>query len=240
VSDVGAEHRYREALESLSRILVDADELRDTLEQLLEVAAVATPEVTALTITAVGEDGDLHSAASTEPRAQEVDEREFAIDQGPCIDALASGQEQLSTDTSTEERWPGFVEVARAAGFGSVAGLPLRSPEGTVIGALNVFGDARDGISEASLAVLRRVCGPAAAVLANARAYRRSSALGERLSATLEERAVVNRAVGVVVGRHGGDPDAILARLRARAEHDGLELHALAERVLAGEVDLGT
>lgn len=234
----GTEDRYLEALESLSRVLVDADTLRTTLDQLLAVAAVATPEVTALTITAVGDEDELTSAASTDRRAQMVDEREFVLKEGPCIDALATGEEQLARDTANDERWPRFTEVALSAGFRSVAGLPLRSPEGKVIGALNVFGDAPDGIGDETLATLRRVCGPAAAVLANARAYRRTSALGEHLSATLERRAVVHRAVGVVLGRHGGDPESILARLRTRAEREQVELADLAERVLAGEVDL--
>jgi GAF domain-containing protein len=238
-NDADPADRYAAALDALSQVLVDAPSLRTTLEQLLAVAEAAVPDVSALTVTAITDDGDLTSAASTDDHARAVDEREYAIDEGPCIAALASGEEQLILDTKDEERWPRFTAIARDEGFRSVAGLPLRSPDGTVIGALNVFSVRPQGLVEPDLAVLRRVCLPAAAVLTNARAYRRTNQLSEELAGALEDRAILNRAIGVVLGRHGGTPERAHDVLRALAEREGTSVAEFAARVSAGEDLLG-
>jgi GAF domain-containing protein len=241
VTDAGPDRAdtYAAALASLSQVLVDAPTLRATLEELLAVAAIAAPEVTALTVTAITEDGDLTAAASTDAHARTVDELEYALAEGPCITALQTGEEQLVRDVHTDERWPRFNASAREEGFGSVAGLPLRAADGVVIGALDVFGAEVDGLTEHDLAVLRRVCPALAAVLANARAYRRTQQLSAELSASLEERAVVNRAIGVLIGRRGGEPDAARRSLDELARHRGDTVIEVAHRVLTGEETLG-
>jgi GAF domain-containing protein len=233
-----SEQRYLDAIGRLSQVLVDAPTLQATLEQLLAVTTLATPDVTALSITAASDDGELTSAASTDERAREVDEHEFTIAEGPCIEALATGEEQLVRDTEDDDRWPRFARSAAEHGFRSVAGLPLRAPDGTTIGALNAFGTRPNSLSEEDLSVLRRVCSPAAAVLANARAYRRTSSLSAELAATLEDQATVHRAVGVLLGRDGGTPEAALDRLRRGADRSGSSVVELAARVTAGELEV--
>lgn len=234
----GADSAYAGALEALARVLVDDRSLRGTLDQLLEVTSLAVPDVTALTVTAVGTDGSITAAAWNDPRARVVDELEYALREGPCIAALETGQEQLVRDTGTDTRWPRFAERAAEEGFATVAGLPLSAPDGTTIGALNVFASRRDGLSEGDLTALRRVRGPAAVLLANARAFHRTRELSEHLASTLDERAVVHRAVGAILARSGGTPEDALARIEATAEREQVDARTLAERVLAGEVTL--
>lgn len=230
-----ADQAYASAIDALARVLVEAPSMRETLGQLLAVAVVAAPDVTALTVTAVTDEGSLTAAASTDDNAQSVDELEYALEEGPCISALATGEEQLVRDTATDPRWPRFAAKAREEGFGSVAGLPLSTADGETIGALNVFSHHTDGLREADLALLRRVCGPAAAVLTNARAYRRTSQLSHELGELLDRRAVLNRAIGVVMGRLGGDPALAQRRLEATAARQGVPLGDVAARVVAGE-----
>jgi GAF domain-containing protein len=237
--DVDGEQRYRQAVERFAQVLIDAPTLRTTLEELLTVAALAGPDIAALTVTAVSEDGSLTSAASTDDAAREVDEYEFTIVEGPCIEALETGDEQLLGDTATDGRWPRFAAAATEHGFRCVAGIPLFSPDGTPIGALNAFGTEPDSLPEHDLAILRRVVHPASAVLANARAYRRSSSLRDELEDTLAERGLINRAVGVLLGRHGGTPDAALDLLRRAAEGADTTLRDAAQRVVDGEIDPG-
>lgn len=229
------EQAYASAIGALSRVLVDAPTMRETLEQLLAVAVLAAPDITALTVTAVADDGSLTAAASTDDHAQSVDEHEYALHEGPCITTLATGEEQVVRDTATDPRWPRFAAKAREEGFGSVAGLPLRTADGDTIGALNVFTHRQDGLPEEDLAVLRRVCGPAAAVLANARAYRRTRQLSQQLAELLDQRAVLNRAIGIVIGRVGDDPVQAQRRLEAAAAREATSLADIAARVVAGE-----
>jgi GAF domain-containing protein len=232
---VGDDPGYADAISTLAGVLIDHPALEPTLEQLLAVVAVAVPDVTAMTVTAVAIDGSYASAASTDDDAREVDEREYLLDEGPCIDALETGTEQLVRDTAVDERWPRFSAVAAAAGFRTVAGLPLVAPDGEVLGALDVFSDAPDGFSESDLALLRRVTVPAGAVLANARAYQRTATLSEQLRVAIEERGARHRAVGVLMGRLGCDAHDAAAVLGDTAAAHDVTIDEVARRVLAGE-----
>jgi GAF domain-containing protein len=231
----GDDPGYADAIRTLAGVLIDDPSLEPTLEQLLAVVAAAVPDVTAMTVTAVAIDGSYASAASTDDDAREVDEREYLLDEGPCIDALESGTEQLVRDTVGDERWPRFSAVAAAAGFRTVAGLPLVAPDGEVLGALDVFSDEPDGLSASDLALLRRVTVPAGAVLANARAYQRTATLSEQLRAAIEEQGTRHRAIGVLLGRLGGDAHRAAVVLEATSAAHDVTVDEVARRVLAGE-----
>jgi GAF domain-containing protein len=226
---------YADSLRALAGVLIDHPALEGTLEQLLAVASAAAPEVTAMTVTAVAMDGSYTSAASTDATARAVDEREYLLDEGPCIEALGQGTEQLVRDTTTDDRWPRFCEVAAAAGFRTVAGLPLVAPDGQVLGALNVFTDVPDGLDEDVLGLLRRVSVPAGAVLANARAYQRTAGLGDQLRETLAVQGLHHRAVGVLLARLGGDTARATHVLEATAVAHELTIDEVANRLVAGD-----
>jgi GAF domain-containing protein len=237
VTDLGpTDAMYGDALRALAGVLIDHPALEGTLEQLLAVAAMAVPEVTSMTVTAVAIDGSYASAASTDATARAVDEREYLLDEGPCIDALEHGTEQLIRDTHSDDRWPSFCEVAAAAGYRTVAGLPLVAPDGQVLGALDVFTEAPDGLDEDVLALLRRVTVPAGAVLANARAYQRTAGLGEQLRENLEAEGLRHRAVGVLLAQLAGDTARAVDVLLATADAHQLSVDEVAARLVAGEV----
>jgi GAF domain-containing protein len=226
---------YGDTLRALAGVLIDHPALEGTLEQLLAVTSAAAPEVTAMTVTAVAMDGSYASAASTDATARSVDEREYLLDEGPCIEALRQGTEQLVRDTTTDDRWPRFNEVAATAGYRTVAGLPLVAPDGQVLGALDVFTEVPDGLDDDVLGLLRRVSVPAGAVLANARAYQRTAGLGDQLRETLAAEGLRHRAVGVLLARLGGDGARAARVLAATGAAHELTIDEVAERLVAGE-----
>ncbi|MEX1178524.1 MAG: GAF and ANTAR domain-containing protein [Nitriliruptor sp.] len=225
---------YLAAIHSLSGLLIHESSLETTLDQLLHVARRAAPGADALTVTVLDDAGGYTSAATTDDAARSVDELEYLIEQGPCIEALHTGEEQLVRDTRRDDRWPRFNTAAADAGFSTVAGLPLSAPNGTVLGALNVFARASDGLADSDLATLREVAAPAGAVLANARALRRTAAVSDELSATLEEQALWHRAIGIILGRHGGDQRSAVATLHRTADAEQLPPAVVAEQLARG------
>lgn len=235
---LGGDPSYADAVSTLAGVLIDDPSLEPILEQLLAVVAIAVPDVTAMTVTAVAIGGGYVSAASTDDAAREVDEREYLLDEGPCIDALETGTEQLVRDTVDDGRWPRFSAVAAAAGFRTVAGLPLVAPDGEVLGALDVFCDEPDGLNGSDLATLRRVTVPAGAVLANARAYQRTATLSEQLRVAIEEQGARHRAIGVLIGRLGCDAHDAAAVLEATAAAHDVTVDEVVRRVLAGDDDI--
>lgn len=83
--------------------------------------------------------GELCLLSATSHRAAELEMLQVQRLQGPCIDAVSTGEAVLSVgEQESWARWEGVGPAMTAAGFASVAAFPMRW-RGSVLGALNVF-----------------------------------------------------------------------------------------------------
>jgi GAF domain-containing protein len=230
VADGAVGRTYGEALDELAGVVLDAPTMHGVLEQLIEIARHAAPGTTAISVTSY-EDGEYVTAATTDPAARRVDQYEYATEAGPCVDAIETGELQLSVDVLADDRWPTFSEVAAEAGFRSVAGVPLRAGDRTV-GALNLYAAEPDGLREV-LALAERLAGPLATVVANAIALRRMARLGDHLQDELAQLATVEQAIGVLMARRAWDAPTAQRVLRETAEATGRSVDEVATELVA-------
>lgn len=177
----------------------------------------------------MGDDGGYRTAAASSNDAVTLDELQDALREGPCVDALERGREHLVQDLDHDGPWPRFRTRAREVGFGSRLALPLLAGRRPV-GALNVFAADPQGFTEQDVQPARRIAAPAAATLADARAYRR---LTEQLQGALESRAVIEQAKGVLATQRRGDPDEASALLRQASPDHNRKLRDIARAVIA-------
>jgi len=195
-----------------------------------EIAAAAAVDGAALTI--VSTTGGRLFVHSTDAMSFDLDELQFSLGEGPCIEAVATGAPVFAnalTAMATIERWPGFATAATALGAGAEYAFPL----------------LHAGVSVAVLQTYRRQPGPlqpahieaAAALLASFR-IRILRELVERLSdvsvvpAGVRDRAEVHQATGMVAVQLDLDVDAALARLRAEAFANDMPVVMLAHDVV--------
>jgi GAF domain-containing protein len=220
---------YTRVLDELVSVVLDVPTMQEVLAQLIEITRRATDGTSAISVTA-HEDGSYHTAASTGPDARHVDEYEYAEGAGPCIDAIESGERQLSPDVLADERWPTFSAVAVDAGFRSVAGVPLVAGDRTV-GALNLYATEPDGLREV-LALAERMTGPLATVVANALAMRRVTKLGETLQTELAQLATVEQAIGILMAHRSWDGQTAERALQRTAAATGRSIDDVALRIV--------
>lgn len=138
--------RERELAEAL---LGDERARREVTEALLEItsraAANADGEVgVGLSVLVAGE---VQSIGATSDVAQAMDSGQAEDGEGPCLEALTSGDLVGVADYATDERWPGTSERADEAGVRSSLSLPLKAEE-HILGALNIYSDAPDAFSD--------------------------------------------------------------------------------------------
>jgi hypothetical protein len=154
-------------------------------------------------------------------RARDAEEQQLAMDQGPTIDAYRTGHAIVGADLGVDGRWPMIAPVLAELGFRSASAHPLFV--GTVaLGSLTRYGtaavvredDARHG-ARVARAVVRLVC-------------RDRGSVGEELgdlpwigSSSVESRAVIHQATGMVAAQLDSTVDEAFARLRARAFVEG-------------------
>jgi GAF domain-containing protein len=224
---------YLRTVEELAGLLVEDAPLADLLARILELTSRAIEASAAVSVTVVDDEGQHATAAASSQDARDVDDAQYADDEGPCVDALRTGEEHRLDDLTETDRWPRFRERAASLGFGSVLAVPLRAGPQTV-GCLNVFAAQPNGLTADDRHLARRIAAPAAATLANARAYRRVSRLAEQLQNALDGQAVVERAKGMLLAHTGCSEDEAAARLRTAAQQQGRPLREVANDLLEG------
>jgi GAF domain-containing protein len=179
------------------------------------------------------------SVCSSNPVSALIEELQFTLGEGPCVDAHQDDRPVLEPDLAgaAAPRWLGFTPPAVAAGARAVFGFPLRVG-GVRLGALNLYRDRPGPMSDEQYAdslVLARVA--ARAVLAM-----QADAVPGTLSTELEEggdfRLVVHQASGMVAAQLGVTVGEALARLRAYAFSNELPLRDVAEAVVERKLRL--
>ena len=118
-------------------------------------------------------------------------------------------------------------------GVHSVLSLPLLLPD-RVVGALNVYAHAKDAFGSDAVRIGELFAQPAAVSVHNAQILAESQRLAEQLGAALTNRAVIDRALGVIMSRTGASAEEAFDRLRRMSQSQHLKV-AEVSRVLMDE-----
>jgi GAF domain-containing protein len=219
-----------EALLELSRIVVGTQPLGAVMTRVAELAQACVPGADEVSVTLL--EGKGRTIAFTGRLAVDLDERQYDAGFGPCIDAADSGQVLRIDDTSDDDTYPGFAEVAARSGVRSSLSMGLPLPQG-VLGGINVYRTAEPPLDEEALEVLRAFAAHAAVALANHSLYAAAVARGEHLETAMRSRAVIEQAKGIIMGRLRCTADEAFQHLAKQSQHANRKLRDLAEEVVA-------
>ena len=174
------------------------------------------------------------SLCTTDTVSTLIEELQFGLGEGPCVDAYQQDRPVLEPDLAHPRtpRWLAFAAPAVEVGALAVFGFPLRV--GAVrLGALNLYRDRPGPLSDeqhADALVMSDVAAQAVLVL-------QADAPPDRLAAALEEGAdfhyVVHQASGMVAAQLEVSVGQALIRLRAYAFGNDRPLAQVADDVVA-------
>jgi GAF domain-containing protein len=171
--------------------------------------------------------GVLQLVASSSEAARLVELFQLQSDEGPCLDCYRSGSPVSAPNLTASGRWPLFTLRAAEQGFHSVHAVPMRL-RGDTIGALNLFGAERGALPSTDLRVAQALADAATITVLQERNLHAQQAVADRLQATLNRRAVVEQAKGVLAEVGGLDMGEAFVRLRDRAHETRQPLTELA------------
>jgi hypothetical protein len=200
--------------------------------------SLATACVRSLPVSGVGlalmtDEGPAGIIAATDGAARELEELQFTLGEGPCVDASQTGRPVLQPDLARTAplRWPGFAGGALEAGVRAVFAFPLRV--GAIrVGVLDLYRDRAGPLSTDELAEALSFADAATLLLLHAQA----STAPSSAVPVLDDRAEVHQATGVVSVQAAVGLAEALVLLRARAYADQRPLGDLARDVLTGTV----
>lgn len=180
----------------------------------------------------IDEESALAAVAATDEPARLLEVRQQEQGKGPCVDALMLDQVVTTDDLATDSRWPGLVPELPRAGVRAILGVPIHV-SGVPVGSLNVYRDRPDRWDESSMDALRAYSGLITGVLDSALALRDRERLAGQLQHALDHRVVIERAVGVTMGRLGVDAVTAFNELRTTARSAGRKVVDVCAEVLA-------
>jgi GAF domain-containing protein len=224
-------HDTHPALAELATISYSDLNLEQVLHRVAELARQTLSGAGEVSITLVPERGP-YTAAFTGDLALHLDEWQYRLHGGPCLQAAADKTVIVIADTATESRWPEWVARARAAGAGSVlsVGLPI---DDTVRGALNSYGRRPLAFEDGTAALAQDFARYVGVALANAHLYYRTDATARGLSTAMESRAVIEQAKGIVMADRHCTADEAFAVLTRISQETNRKLRDVAADLVA-------
>ena len=185
-------------------------------------------------------DGELRGTAGLSgPGVQAVQELQFELGEGPCVDAWAHMEPVLEPDLGNPRRarWPAFATGAVDAGVLAVFALPLHM--GAIrIGVLVLYRDHAGGLDSDQLAYGLVLADLATWVILGLQSGAPADALHELLATEPPHWAEVHQATGIVSVQLGVGLDEAFVRMRAHAFAAGQPMREIAREIVAHRLRL--
>ncbi|SDE31452.1 GAF and ANTAR domain-containing protein [Auraticoccus monumenti] len=224
------ERDLESSLRDLAGLSMAGQPLEESLTRVALLAVRAIPGADGAGLTLL-ESGRPDTIVTTSDFVAEVDAIQYGLGQGPCIDAAALGTTVVSGSLGGDHRWVRFGSRVARLGVHSAVSLPLLvGPE--VVGALNVYARDKHVFDDRAASLGEVFAVPAAIAVQNAHVLAQAVRLAQRLGSSLEERSVVDQAVGIMLARSGGTPAEALERLRTLSQHQHTKMSALARTIV--------
>ena len=180
------------------------------------------------------------SLCTTDEVSQLIEELQYTLGEGPCVDAYLQDKVVAEPDLAdpVTRRWPAFTPPALQAGVRAIFGFPLRV--GTVhLGALNLYRDLPGPLTGDQHADALVVADVAARWVLEAQAGAPVDMVAEELEVSADFHFAVHNAAGIVSVQEGISVTEALIRLRAFAFSSDRLLADVAQDVISRRLRLG-
>lgn len=216
-------------------VLESMDEVSDYLERVVHAVRrhVSGCDEVGVTLLSAGRP---HTAAYTTVQTLDLDAVQYALDEGPCLDAARHARENLVDDLMVDDgRWPRFARECHVDGIRSLLAVPLVSG-GQCVGAINLYGwepRAFDAFDASLVRVVAARCADAIVAVSRLDGVRR---LAGQLEQAMASRAVIEQAKGVIMAMRGVCEQDAFEVLRQTSQARNVKVRVLAHQVVTDVV----
>lgn len=190
--------------------------------------------VTGASVAIVAEGEHRGTVAMSDAATGTIDELQFSLGEGPCIDAGASLGPVLEHDLADAGHlWPAFAPAALELDCRAAFAFPLRIGAARV-GVLGLYRDAPGELDRRDLDDAVTIATVATQVLLHMEDDLAQGALPDHLADVLQHRRVVHQATGMVAAQLDVDAATALARLRGWSWANDRPIDDVADDVVGG------
>jgi transcriptional regulator with GAF, ATPase, and Fis domain len=215
----------------LHSVLLDTESIDKFVQELAVQAARLVSGSLSCGIT-LRRGGQNSTVACSDELATEVNDLQYRLQEGPILTALKDGLEVGAGNLASDDRWPQFAAAATERGVWSCLSLPLIAQDQTV-GALTLYAMTPEAFGEDETRRAEKFADPAAGALALGLRLVAYADVIDQLRASLASRAVIDQAVGVIMGQERCTQDKAFAALRTASQNRNVKLRDIAREVVA-------
>ena len=219
----------------LRRILGDDSDELETKR--LCTACAEVTEMTGAGIMLMSGDVPRGSVCTTGDVSHLIEELQYTLGEGPCVDAYNDDVPVLEPDLGNPKsaRWLAFTPPAVAAGIRGIFGFPMQI--GAVrLGALNLYCDQPGALTDEQHSNALTMAGIAAQAVLILQAGAPAGTLAAELASSADFQSVVHQASGMVAAQLDVSVAHALIRLRAYAFGNNRPLKDVALAVVRREI----
>jgi GAF domain-containing protein len=232
MDDAGTPEDMAASIVEMQGLLLGTETIEEFLTELACLAILTLGDGLSCGIT-LQPNGRPLTVASTDALAAQVDEVQYGLDQGPCLHALRTGTQVSIEDLTSDQRWAAYAATALQHGIRSSLSLPLSNGSSTV-GAFNLYSQVAGSFGPAATRRAERFAQNASGALSIAIRLADHAALTDQLRASLASRAVIDQAIGVLMGQRWITAADAFAILRTTSQNRNIKLRAFAAQIVEG------
>jgi GAF domain-containing protein len=218
------------AANELQQLLIDTDHFTGFLNELARYSATTVAPGLSCGITMDRAGGPL-TVASSDAHALGLDEVQYGHHNGPCLTAMRTGAIVTISDLASDDSWGAYRLDALAHGIASALSIPLTGgPD--VRGALNLYADQPAVFTTERQQRAESLGEEASRALRLAVRLTDQLELACHLETALASRAVIDQAIGIIMGQNRCTAAAAFEILRRASHHRNIKLRAVANEIV--------
>jgi GAF domain-containing protein len=220
----GIEHAdFGSVMAAAVRTMHDDMTSEEMLQSVVDVAAISVPGFDRASISMVERRGRDSVKAASDDLVRELDLLQYALHEGPCVDAMRGPRLIPVPHLRHEQRWPRYVAAAVERGItAQMAIMVYLDKDATTLGGLNLYSTESEEVSDEAKSMAELFAAQAAVALS---ANRRRL----HLDAGMQSRQLVGEAVGIVMERYQLDEHHAFQFLARTSTSSNIKLRQVAQ-----------
>lgn len=213
----------------LARIVYECDDYEETYSAICRAAPILVSGCDHASLMLAGNGNAYRTVAASDEIAARIDGFERELGEGPCVDAIEDEPAAFEPSLLRGSRWPRLAErIVQATPVRSMAGFRL-FVDSKKVGALNLFSDTPEGLTEESVTEGAVVTSFASVALLAAHQKQAAASLRHGLESNRE----IGKAVGLMMAFHKVDDEAAFGMLRKASQDMNIKLAEVARQFVA-------
>jgi GAF domain-containing protein len=213
------------ALSGAARSVSKATSVEETLETIVQVAQKSLPGFDHVGISSIDKRGRIETRAQTGDLVRQLDDLQYELGEGPCVDTLRTADFVAAPHIRHDQRWPRYVPAAVQLGLKSQFAVKLYLDDEGTLGGLNIYSSSNEGIDDEVPVLAELFATQAALALGKVREL-------NNLTAALQSREVIGKALGLIMATHQVDEKGAFAYLARLSSTSNIKMRDLAAGML--------